>query len=454
MEKTEEHLRTRPSADDQEPKLNYDILIHLLDFLDTSEMVPLMRTSKILFHEGTKRILSEGPALNSEKECRGFCRFVLADVPMRPQYLRVLYLIWEEKQLITSSRTTTLLTDMLLQCHNLEKLVIQCQRIGGIEEDCFNRLAEHSFSKLKELSILCSEDHDDDMSAKIVLLQACHSVLEELTITDLSWLRHTGPIPELRKLKVTMTHQHEYFIAFLAIICPKLTHLDWMIDAFQIEEYEPSEALRGMAIETQEQLANAGGRWHRLEHLGGDIDMLYESAITCQVDVLKPDFVTLFDNTDILYLRTVLNLTQPRHVILPVQLSDLLEPPEYPAKKLISTHPGPMELTLNVDVDEWKPGALPAGLVFTSIVRLFKRLRIDTFNLSFGKFIPEEIPDKKVLDGRSSAVRVRKTYAEPYAEQLAEGIPSLQHITFKIPETPRFSWIVERSDAGEVLLRE
>ncbi|OCH93093.1 hypothetical protein OBBRIDRAFT_885737 [Obba rivulosa] len=432
-----------------EPRLNYDVLIHITSFLRQHELVPVMQTCEILRRECTKRLITTGPLVRSEGGCQSFCRFMLVDRPTRFKLLRKIDLNVGRDALITSTSTAKLLTEVLLACSRLEELKIFCGRLcSGRYDEYLIRLGSHTFKTLRKLTLNCTDADIDNAETMVVVLGACFEVLEELEIYNLFWLRYAGPLPHLRKLKILMSDRHQYYVAFLSILCPNLKELDWDYDSNFIPRYHPSEHLRKFSAMTQRRFESQGGRWRHLECLSGHINVLYEASLACEVDILRPRYVCLIVNTDIVYLRDLLNQTRPRHLILDIELSALVEPPEFPAKKLVSTNSGMMELSLNINIGELKPEALPASRIIASIVRLFKRLRIGTFNLDFTSQPPDRYTagDKGIEPVTNS---LRKLQATPFIEQLADGIPSLRHVSVQIPLNPRYEWDVGRSSEGE-----
>ncbi|OCH86915.1 hypothetical protein OBBRIDRAFT_190110 [Obba rivulosa] len=100
---------------------NFDVLCHIMSFLESREIIAMTCTCYVLCSIGVKALINNTPSLFRRNQLRSFCRFMLADAPRRFRSLRTieLYLISIKP---SDAKTVDPLVDVLSQAMYLERM--------------------------------------------------------------------------------------------------------------------------------------------------------------------------------------------------------------------------------------------------------------------------------------------------------------------------------------------
>ncbi|RPD55146.1 hypothetical protein L227DRAFT_615621 [Lentinus tigrinus ALCF2SS1-6] len=166
---------------DPRPKLNLDVLLHIITFAEITVQSRMMKTCHALYRQGARHLLRQNSHWHStERKLVSFILFLLADPPFRFPSLRQLWLGHGLQEGI-SSETGKMLTELFVQLGRAENIGLRELWLGKSEDilRADSRLTEAiaSVTTLNSISI-------DDVGLRgAQLLKTLRSPLTSATIS-------------------------------------------------------------------------------------------------------------------------------------------------------------------------------------------------------------------------------------------------------------------------------
>lgn len=315
------------------PRLNFDVLLRILEVQDTRHVVSMMQTCWTLQRAGAPLLLEDGVQIYTPKTLNSFYQFMFSD-KTRFRYLWCLELALEELP-FKDHGTDETLSRIFRHATQLEELSIQesdfldrypatsnaivaftglrkLSLTSGycMEQDNLRNMLIQLRSSIRSLSIdLHQDDKHNATGDPITLLEGVAPHLEELSVGWAELMSDEGPeYPCLKRLSCTGLDTSE--IMFCQPLIRAFPSLLWL---------ELPETMDNINDEVEERrLENIfdqqGLQWHHLAYLKGPLVSLYGLALQCPVTTLHLEAVE--DAMGAAPLRAVLRDSQPLHLVI------------------------------------------------------------------------------------------------------------------------------------------
>ncbi|KAH9895571.1 hypothetical protein C8Q73DRAFT_789369 [Cubamyces lactineus] len=454
------------------PKLYEDVLLAIMDVCPPATISRLMRTCRMLYRAGPKRLLAASPYIGDSESpngsdwfLRSFCLFLLAERCSRFRYLpqlqigvtwiahrEVADMLHECVLRMSHLEVLSFVTDLdaLLDCHpGLVDAFARLPRLKHLSvatrgKACFPMLRKMR-SRLVSVSLRLWHDKDDDDldplpdMNPVTLLIHSKDTLQRLQCDTWDAFRVFAGSPQYLAMRHLMI-DCEALPATTTLVraYPNLTHLqiNWTdLDSLTaMPQY--LEALERKHLENV-QAQNRAGRWAALEEVEGSLEAIYAMGLTCKVERLLPRGVT--QEADLIMLDRVVNVMCPTHL----QLWTLAEyfgegPCDVPSilQKAVS-----MRLkSLDIDLD-FQHNAHPDTPVAQYLAFLMETLRnlpvLETVQvkISTSRFIARNKDDPtKVFPNGTAGQYLRDFPLKAFASALLNMIPTLRSISLKLTD--------------------
>ncbi|KAI0795009.1 hypothetical protein C8Q75DRAFT_748523 [Abortiporus biennis] len=395
------------------PCLSFDVLLIVMDFLDTREdVLSLAKTCRFLYHEGPSRLLGMrmyfyqilGPLLYPREYMVPIDEFA-SYMALHPSYFKY---IKDIGFVLTSSSSpsddvgsnlTGLLYSVLRRAGNLNTVVLDVP----VQSAPDNPFPTHlSFCNLRHLTMGNFSDDtvqflktlvapletlhitaDNQIEVNFILLMANFAAtLQELEAYIFAWQVESPPhriiFPLLSSLLFTLDTPE---LGPLIEAFPNIKHLS--LQLCYILNIENANSDREENIRQEEVLAQSGCRtWSQLEQVDGSILALYGLGLTCKVDILRlEDFKYSMNLVGI--FQTLLMDTRPRILQVnlcrdePSSIHEIVSNDNTETARRTFAYPGLSRLTLGMEcldspeevqltIQTWMPEIYIIHLVVTS----------------------------------------------------------------------------------------
>lgn len=326
--------------------LNADILVMLTDFLeDRRSVLSLMNTCHLLYSAGIPKLLLFPVWLSHEQEFSSFCEFMLADLNVRPRYLRDL----------TVGSTAYISTDRLVR-----SFVQVLSQTGGLQKfsmTCDNDPWEVSVvAALSSLTTITHLSIDSPNTQTIQILRRWRSRLVEVDVSfdethlmdkyhtpeDIYNTGYVDPLWIFAPFRTSIREMHVHWPRFFSstngpVQFPALETLQLHAfppastsglmhafpalrrllasfeQSFDLEDLERARSANQLELEDPER--NTTGDWESLEYVQGDVGSVFVCSLSCRVRQLDLTVPHRCHNSDVL-LSTILATAQPNILAL------------------------------------------------------------------------------------------------------------------------------------------
>lgn len=297
-------------------KLNFDILLMLMDFIDRKSVQSLMKTCHFMYVEGIPKLLQYPVVLSYERDFVSFCEFMLASPFIRPRYLR---------ELIMGS-TAHLSKDLV------KKLVLVLSQAQGLEK--FTIACENDPSEAAIMAALAATTSITNLSIEspnATVAQVLHqwkSAVTKVAVSfderklidqsedfrmrylDPTWIFAplSGSVREMQAIwpryfsshivfpAVETLQVHAYRPAAMSDTMRAFPHLRSLFVSFEMG-FDP-EKLRREREENK--VDEHTEHWERLEYVQGDAGSVYVCSLPCKVEHLDLTVPHRCRNADVL----------------------------------------------------------------------------------------------------------------------------------------------------------
>ncbi|KAI0326494.1 hypothetical protein GY45DRAFT_1258868 [Cubamyces sp. BRFM 1775] len=474
------------------PKLYEDVLLAIMDVCPPAAIARLMRTCRMLYQAGPKRLLATGPYIGDSESpdgsdwfLRSFCLFLLAERCSRFRYLSQLHIgvTW-----IAHREVADMFHECVLRMSHLEVLSFVAD-LGALLDyhpgfvDAFARLP-----RLKHLSIstrgkacypmlkrmrprlvsvslrLWRDKDDDDLDRlpdmnPVTLFVHSKDTLERLKCDTWEAFRVFKGSPQYPAMR-HLTIDCEVLPATTTLVraYPNLTHLhiNWTDLDSPAAMPQYLEALERRHLENV-QAQNRMGRWSALEELEGSLEAIYAMGLTCNVERLLPRGVT--QEADLIMLDRVVNVMCPTHLQL-WTLAECFGEGPFGIPSILQKPASVRLKSLDIDLD-FHHNAHPETPIAQYLALLIQTLRnlpaleMLEVKISASRFVKrsEGNPTKAFPNG-SAGTYLRDFPLKAYADSLLNMVHSLRSISLQLSGLPnpkgngvtitRASWDAER----------
>lgn len=312
-------------------KLNFDILLMLMDYVDRKDVLSLMQTCHFMYVEGIPALLRYPVVLSYERDFGSFCEFMLASPFIRPRYLRELIMgstARFPKELVNR------LVLVLTRAEGLEKFTIACENdpseaavmaalaattsITHLSIESPNATVAQVLQEWKSAVTKVAVSFDErrligqsddfrmrNLDPTWIFAPLAHSVREMQAI----WPRYFSAnivFPAVDTLQV-----HAYRPAALSATMRAFPHLRRLIVSFEMG-FDPDKLLRERH---ENEVGEESEHWRRLEYVQGDVGSVYVCSLPCTVEHLDLTVPHRCRNADVL-IPAVAGAAQPTRLDL------------------------------------------------------------------------------------------------------------------------------------------
>ncbi|KAI0656121.1 hypothetical protein C8Q70DRAFT_1014848 [Cubamyces menziesii] len=452
------------------PKLYEDVLLAIMDVCAPATIARLMRTCRMLYRAGPKRLLATNPYIGDTvssdgSDCllRSFCLFLMAERCSRFRYLPQLHVgvTWIAHREVANMFHECVLRmshlevlsfvadlDALLDCHpGLVDAFARLPRLKHLSistrgKACFPMLKKMR-SRLVSVSLRLWRDKDDDDldplpdMNPVTLLIHSKDTLQRLNCETWDAFRVFPRNPQYLAMR-HLTIDCEVLPATKTLVraYPNLTHLhiNWTdLDSLTaMPEY--LEGLERKHLENV-QAQDRAGRWSALEEVEGSLEGIYAMGLTCKVERLLPRGVT--QEADLIMLDRVVNMMCPTHL----QLWTLAEyfgegPCDIPSilRKAASVRLKSLDVDLDFHHDAHPDAPVAHYLAFLlETLRSLPALETVEIKISASRFITYSKDNStKVFPNGTAGMYLRDFPLKAFADALLNMNPTLRSISLKL----------------------